>query len=332
MLNKNKFWKALLGTSAEILIAKQVDYAGTGAAATTAGGSYKDFVTNAVEGEVAIFDADALTAITGVTSGSPLAVQPVSTSKWLFIAMKRDGQIEQTNKFRLSDYKASRAAYSAAVAQISKASLSGTLVAGSDYGIRVIETTPGYQQFPTWYYNVTPLSGETLAALAQRIVDKINSTTDVVNKGTDPIVTATLSSTTIILTAKDKGATFRIAFSPAAIADLAATAVYTGSGTAGAFWGNGTADQVAELEKSGNIYKGVTTNYPVTGTIPSDYGEPTAFALATGQYSIYYLVGDKKEFSPTPVEQHIYKHQIILAIPSNGSANADAEVKGILGL
>jgi hypothetical protein len=328
MLNKHKYWKSLLGTSADILIAKQVDYAGTGAAATTAGGSIEDFRTNAVEGEIGIFDADLNTGITGVTSGSPAAVQPVSTSKWLYAVVKRDGNLEFTNRFRLSDYKASRAAYAVGVAQISTAAFSGSLVAGSDYGVRVIETTPGNQPFPTWYYNVTPKSGETLAQLLQRIVDRINDASDIVNKNTDPIVTATLGSTTITLTAKDKGVTFRLAFSPAAISDLAAVAAY---GTA-AFWGNGTYEQVAELEKYADVLKGVTTNYPGAGTNPEDFGKPTVFAASGVQYSIYYLVGTKTEFSPTPVDQHQFKHQIILAIPSNGSANAEAEIKGILGL
>ena len=332
MLNKHKYWKSTLGVFADVLIAKQVDYSGTGAA--TGVTDFPTFVSTAAEGEFAFFNADTNALIAGTTSGSPAAVTPVGSTTWIYGAVKRDGYVETTRKFRLSTATAKRVAYSAAVAQISKAVFSGTAVAGEYYSVKVLETTPGYQPFPSWEYGVVVKTGETLAQAAQRIVDLINDKTNVINKNTDSIVTATLSTTTISLTASTAGITFRLAFSPQAISTVGATATYTGSGTANAFWGNGTYDQVAELEFESNVYKGLTTQYPNQSfpARPEDFGEPTKFAVSGAQYSIYIIGAEATETSPTPVEKHHQPFTIILAIPSNGAANAEAEVKGILGL
>ena len=57
MLNKNKYWKSTLGTFAQVLIPKQVDYSGTGASSVA---DYEDFTLTAAEGEFAFFNADLL--------------------------------------------------------------------------------------------------------------------------------------------------------------------------------------------------------------------------------------------------------------------------------
>jgi hypothetical protein len=230
---------------------------------------------------------------------------------------------------------AKRTAYAAAVAQLSKATLAGTVVVGKEYGVKVIETTPGYQPFPSWSYTVVAKTGDTQTTLAAAIVALINDTTNLINKDSDPIVTATNAAGVISLTAKDVNTTFRIAFTADAIADLAATATYTGAGTASSFIGSGTPASIIELEKVGNILKGVTTNIgSPTGATPSDFGAPTAFASTANQYSLYFFTGEKTETSPTPIEKHVTKHYVILAIPSNGidATNPDLEVKTIFGL
>jgi hypothetical protein len=326
MLNKTKYWKSTLGIFADVLIAKQVDYSGTGAA--TGVTDFPTFVSTAAEGEFAFFNADTLALIAGTTSGSPAAVTAVGSTTWIFGALKRDGAVEKTGRFRLSSYTATRIPYAAAVAQVSTAAFSGTPTAGKYYSVKVIETTPGYQPFPSWEYGVTIKTGESMATALGRIRDLINDKTNVVNKDTDSIVTATLSSTTLTITATTGGPTFRLAFSYDALNDGSAVAAYTTN----AFWGNGTYAQVAELEKEANVYKGVTTQYPMQGANPEDFGQPTAFATSGVQYSTYIITGVATELSPTPVDQHQQPRNILLAIPSNGSANAEAEVKGILGL
>lgn len=386
MLNKNKYWKTLLGTFAEALIGKQVAY--------TDSTTYEGFVADAVEGEVGIFNADTGAVLTAAAG----------SSVWIFVAVKRDGQVESTNKFRLQDYTAKRAAYSAAVKQVSTVSFSGTPVSGEDYAVKILETTPGYQQFPTWYYSYVAKKNDTVTDVAREIAKVINDSDSLTNKNTDPVVsatntygsiasaavdaggtgyttaptvtitgdgegatatatvasgavtgititnggsgytqatisfsggggtgataTATISADgALTITAKDFGPTFRVAFSRDALDTLSGSVVYT----TGASWGNGTYEQVAELERETDVYKGVTTNYPMQGANPEDYGKPSTFAASGVQYSIYYIAGTKTERSPTPLDQHQHLHQVILAIPSNGT-NPDTSVKTVLGL
>ena len=331
MLNKNKYWKALLGTFAEVLIAKQVDYVGTGASAATAG-TFTDFCANAVEGEFGFFNASTMAAISGATSGSPAAVTAVGSTVTIFGAVKRDGAIEKTESFKLADFPAIRTPYSAPVAQVSKATISGTPVAGEFYSVKIIETTPGYQPFPMWEYGYVAKTGDSLTTVGNAIAALMNDKTNVINKDTDSITTCTYSSGVFTITATSGGPTFRIAYSYSAINTLGATSTYTGAGTAAGFWGNGTYDQVKELEQEADVFKGVTTQYPNQGANPENFGKPTVFATSGVTYNIYVLKGYGIEASPTPLNQTQQKRTIILAIPSNGSANAEAEVKGILGL
>ena len=146
---------------------------------------------------------------------------------------------------------------------------------------------------------------------------------------TDSIVTATLSGTILTFTANIGGPSFRLAFSRAAIEEVGAAAAVTTP----PFWGNGTFEQVAELEQESDVYKGVGTQYPSTPMAnAADFGKPGVFATVGVTYNIYLLRGVKAEMSHTPVDQHQQRHNIILAIPSNGAANAESEVKSILVL
>jgi hypothetical protein len=99
--------------------------------------------------------------------------------------------------------------------------------------------------------------------------------------------------------------------------------------------GSGTDLATIELEKVANVLKGVTTNYPgaAGGGNPDDWGQPTAFAAAGIQYTMYYLQAIKTETSSTPLEQHASNHIILLAIPSNAGAGTspDAKIQSLLG-
>jgi hypothetical protein len=157
----------------------------------------------------------------------------------------------------------------------------------------------------------------------------INDTANVVNKDTDPIVTAAVNSTDNVRLTATGGATFRIAFSQDAY-ELGWTADYTPQANS---FGSGTYAQVAELEEQALIYKGVTTNYPGTAdraANASDFGKPTAFAASGVNYNIYFIQEERTEKSPTPVEKHFQDHNIILAIPT--ASGPETEVKTILGL
>jgi len=234
MLNKNKFWKSLLGQFAEIIVAKDVAY--------TTDATFDLFVANAVDGEIAIVNADTKAVVAA-------AGPAIAATDRVFVALKRDGQVETTNPFTKDMLTASRVAYSAPVVQASTITLTGAPVAGKEYGLRVIETTAGYQPFPSWYYSVIAKTGETLAQLGARLVALVNDTTNVTNKNTDPIVTAAYNAGVITFTATSAGPSFRLAASEFVLSDLAGVFAYTGAGTATPFWGNGSGLQTIELEK-----------------------------------------------------------------------------------
>lgn len=315
MLNKNKFWKSLLGQFAEIIVAKNVAY--------TDDATFDLFVANAVDGEIGVVYADTKAVVAA-------AGPAIAATDRVFIALKRDGQVETTNVFTKNMLTASRIAYAAPVAQASTLTLTGAPVAGKEYGVRVIETTAGYQPFPNWYYSVVAKTGETLAQLGARIVALVNDTTNIINKNTDPIVTAAYNAGVITFTATSAGPSFRLGASAQVLSDLAGVFAYTGAGTAAPFWGSGSGAQVVELEKVAAVNKGITHNYPNQGTHVSDFGYPTAMASAALNYNVYTFIGTKSEMSPTPADQHQYKAHVIVAIPTAGGP--EVAVKLIFGL
>lgn len=84
MAYKNRFHKTTLGVDAQVFVAKAVAY--------TDDTTLKDFQANAVEGEVAIINAETSAVIT---------TAPAAGTK-VFIALKRDGNVETSSPFVLS--------------------------------------------------------------------------------------------------------------------------------------------------------------------------------------------------------------------------------------
>jgi hypothetical protein len=313
---KNKYWQTLLGQNVEVLISKQVEYSDSA--------DFEAFVADAVDGELGVFNADTQALVSGLAA--------VDASTPVFVAVKRGGTVEKTGVFKVSQLKKSRAPYAASTLQASKVTLSGAPAAGKYYEVKVIETTPGHQPFPQWKYGVVVKAGESASDVADRIVALINDKTNVINKDTDSIVTAANAAGVITLTSNKVGVSFRLAVSNDII-ETGYTIDYSGAGTAKNYVGNGTYDQIVELEEYSDVLKGVTTNYPGYGMAnPEDFGKPSTLAVAGATYNVYLLTYRETEDSPTPVEQHSYRRNIVLAVPSNGAANAEAEVKAILAL
>lgn len=388
MLNRNTSWRALLGVGAEGFVGKQTSY--------TDSTDYEGFVADAAEGEIGIFKVSDLSAYGGSAAASD--------TDEIFVAMKRDGLIEKTSTFKLGTASGTRAAYAAAVAQVSKVTLDGTPVKGNFYQLKVQDLSIAYQPFPTWDYHYVAKAGDTKGDVASALADLINDDTNVTNKDTDPIVsavagqgvvsatitsggssytsaptiafsggggtgaaaTATVDSGavtaititnagsgytsaptiafsggagsgaaataviaadgTISITANTKGASFQIGFSKDILEDLDATLTRTATPS----WGSGIYEQVAELERYLAVRDGVTTQYPQEGVRPEEYGEPTWFATSGAQYTSYLFTVEATEDSPTPIEKHFIRKQIIIVVPSNGT-NPDTEVKKVLG-
>lgn len=318
MATKNKYWRTTLGTNAEIYICGQVAY--------TAQATYTLFVANAVNGEVGVF------LETGAAYDGSVAA---AVTDRLFIAVKRtnaDGKtiVERSTVFQLNQVTTKKTTYVAPVKQVTTVvTTTGTLTAGDRLAVTLIETTPGYQPFPTYDYEITAKVGETFTAAVTRLVAMINDPTAAINQNRDQIVVAAIVSTDDIqLTAIDFGVTFRVATQYSKFADFGVTITYITKMKLG----SGTPDQLTLMEREGDIFKGVTTNYPGNDALPSEFGKPDTLVVATGQYTIYNFVGWRNEYSPTPVDRHEHRGVIFLATPSNGSAKPVTQLATIFGL
>jgi len=107
MAYKNRFYKTTLGYDAEVLVTKAVEYSDDT--------DIKSFVANAVEGEVAVFNA-----ATGAILTSAAAV-----GTEVFIGLKRDGNLERTSSFVIEAGMLTKIAYVAPVKQVTTITTTG---------------------------------------------------------------------------------------------------------------------------------------------------------------------------------------------------------------
>lgn len=311
---KNNYWKTLLGTNAQVLVAK--------AAAYTTDLTYTLFVANAVEGELGVFLESDKSLVSGLTAADVAAE--------IFIAVKRDGLIETTVPFVVGSLKKTLTAYAAPQKQSSTTVIGAlTLAKGDILEIGILETTQGYQPFPTYNWSIVATAAEAIDDAIARLVTAINDTASKANKDRDLIVTASYVSgtNTLTLAAKDYGVTFRVQLR-GVLADGGAGAVdYT---TTPCKLGSGFPAQVRLMQDAGDVYKGVTTQYPLQGATAADFGVPTDFVSDAAVYSLFVLGGFASEASRTPHKKQYFSRTIVLAIPEAGGALD--EVTAILDL
>lgn len=315
----NRYFKNLLGFKGQILVAPAVEYA--------ANATYADFVANAAVGALGVYNADTGALISGL--GAVGATVPV------FIAVKRNQTgkspvIYKTTPFKVGELsKKTRTAYAAAVNQVTTITAIGAPVAGNNYNVLMIDETPGAEPFPTWNFNVTAATGETVATLTAKFVAQINDASSFQNKHRDLIVTAAAvgaGNIDLQLTGKLPTTKFKVLVRES----------LTGTITTGTkpFIGVGTPDLVSALEKLGEARHGITTNYPTdSNATPEEFGKPDATATAGGQFNIYEFLFTKTDRGlQGPNKTWSSDNVIVLAVQANGAANAEAEVKAIFGL
>lgn len=213
-------------------------------------------------------------------------------------------------------------------ANLASGAAPAALAAKDVIGIKVLDMTPGAQPFPTYNWEVVAKSGETWDQAFVRLAGVINSTTDKANRDRDLIVSAAYvaADDALTLTAVDFGTTFRVQLT-GKLYDGAGEVVYTTP----AKIGSGFPAQVKLLQDQGDLYKGVTTQYPLQGANPEDFGKPTDFVSSALTYNIYVISGYKNEASRTPHHLHAFGRNIIVAVPASG-ASAEEEIKTIFSL
>ena len=305
---KNRYFKSLLGTFAEILVGKNVVYA------TNA--TYADFVTNGVAGTVGIYNA-----ATGA-----LVTAAVGADTEIFIAVKRAKSVLKTAPFKTSALKAGKLPYVAAVKQVSTiATGAGAAVAEGDIlEVQVTDTTAGNlraENRQSYYHKVT--AGQTLAQAIAALVDRINKDNKTILRDSDPVADAAVADAdNITLTAKSFGSHFTVALR-GKLADIASVSVTTAM-----VIGNGTKELVSELAAAGKINEGITTNYPQHGN-PDEYDSVENFVDAT-EYDVFTFQGIQDAKTPLPGGQQHQPRTIILAVPK--VANPSNNIATVFGL
>jgi hypothetical protein len=96
--------------------------------------------------------------------------------------------------------------------------------------------------------------------------------------------------------------------------------------------GSGYPVQVTMLEKAGDIYWGVTTNYPENHATPEEFGMPPTLVLASNTYNMYEWTKVPREASRTPHNEWTPGTVFYsIAVPSNGT-NPSSSIDTILGV
>lgn len=201
------------------------------------------------------------------------------------------------------------------------------IFAGGIYELDIMELTPAYQPFPTYDYQYVAKTGDTLDTVLTNLTAQYNNTVSKQNINRDLIVTAvyTAATNSIVLTAINFGVAFRVL--PKFDLQPLATVTYT----TGMHIGSGFAEQMQLLEDGGDIFKGVTTNYPLQGSNPADYGKPPTEVNTALGYNLYVFSGFGSEKSKTPHRKQYFWRTILVGVPSTGTT-PEVQIKAIFGL
>lgn len=201
-----------------------------------------------------------------------------------------------------------------------------TVTAGQSYQVVVMDLTSGAQPFNTYQREYVVKTGDTLTTVIAALAALYSDATSFVNRDSDMIVDVTTGAGAITFTAKDYGTSFKVLVR--GDLDEIATVVPVVSGKIG----SGYYQQVQMLEQAGDIYWGVTTNYPENHATPAEFGAPPTLVLAANTYNMYQWTKVPQEASRTP--HNVWSPGTVyfaIAVPSNGT-NPSSSIDTILGV
>ncbi len=306
----NPYYSTTKGYNAEVIVANRIEY--------SVHATYAAFVAGAAEGEIGVYNAQTKALISGAGA--------VAAGTEVFIAQKRDGGVHKSTPFKVVSGVGAYTAYQAPVKQVWTIDSSGMAapVKGEVYEFAITELTKGAGKYAIWNFEETAKTGDTLTTVLNRLVAKVNNAADGANYAFGQIATAANTGSDIVLTANDFGRYFRVSLRQK-------FAEVTAAITTQMVYGSGTYEGVAELEAEGQIFAGVTTNFPGDGMAnPEDFGKATNFATAGFTYDIAMFSPWAEEKSPMPFHKHVHQKYIVLALPATGTSPT-AEIKLIFG-
>lgn len=315
MALKNRFTKGTKGYNGEVFVIPAV--------AASAVADIKAFseATTPI-GQLAVFDANTHARIAvALTEGQEfyIAQRRTSANSTGAIEIKRSSPYIYTKKgvFAVD--------YVAPVKEVKTVTLPGyTPKQGDEITIKVIETADQSHVPPTFSFTYKVKAADTLQKIYEGLRDAVLKHPEAVGIGDDLFVTATAGAGGLVLTHKFDQASFRVA-TPGLAFDYAVVA-----NTTPAVYGSGFYDEVAQLEFEGEVFDGVTTQYPGDGLVPSDFGTTARFAAEGVNYAKIQLNSYKNEYSPTPVNQHHHLKHLVLVPVQDGAIHTYLE--GIFGL
>lgn len=309
---KNRYFKTTQGVDFELAIGKTLaDYATV--AAMVAGGSAFDL-------SAFVVDPTSPTP-RSVPWGAAIPAADLKRPFFISFAEKTSGgkaSIASVTPLIGSTISAELVPYKAPAFQVEVLThTSGVIGETQLLSFKLIETTPLNQNLPSWDY-VVPLTGgidDAFTALATRI----NAAKEA------EFFTAVAGATTITITSTDASRHFKLASQiiPSKADSTDHAIVLTATNTTKAYAGNGTLEHILELQKESNIKRGIGHYYPQQNATAAEFGLPidVATGAATATWDIVVLTGLKSEASPTPVEQHVKKHYIYVAVPEGQGAD-----------
>lgn len=187
---KNKYFKSTQGINMELFVTKAVAYS------TQA--TYELFSTNAsvAEGEIGVF----LMPVNNKEKDATITTAPLTSTSRFFIAQKRDGIIHRTRLFTYNEIKTIKQAFSAPVRQVTTVGFNGvngsmntgTLVPNQLFSVKLVETTPASQPYPSWNFEEVSKVGSTLVRIGTNFIKQVNSNTSPQNNSLGKIASAEL--------------------------------------------------------------------------------------------------------------------------------------------
>jgi hypothetical protein len=266
-MHQNRIYRRnTIGENTRVFIAKGIEY--------TTESTFQDFVTSGLDGEIGVFKV--LSTHTHDGEATLQAVVLAAGMKFFVaqIQVQADGErlVKKTPVATFEDISNKRKeAFCLPVAQVSSIGYNGTdgdiatvvtsVLVGDIYSVSIMETTEGYQPFPTWNYEYQAISGDDLQDVVAGIVKQINNTSALQVKENPAVVKAEMIT----------------ANTPAAIAGT--VAVVNGSTTATFSAAHGlVAGEYAEI--GGVTYKIASISSTTVANLDTPYQGATDATLA----------------------------------------------------
>lgn len=253
------------------------------------------------------------------------ASAPTSTAAQVAVALKASAAAMALVDVQVSG-TATDVQAAAAQTALANGAAATAPTAGDIYPIQITDLTTAAQPFPTYQYEYVAKTGDTIQTVITALAAQINSTTSFANRDSDLIVDATAGTGQLRLIAKDYGTSFSVQLRE----DMVAIGTVTHE--AKMKLGSGYYEQVLAMEQAGDIFSGVTTNYPENHATPAEFGAPPSLVSASNTYNMYQWTKVPWEASRTP--HNVWSpgtRYFALAVPSNDT-NPSASVDTILGV